>query len=184
MGRRNLRRIRRIGRRHAPLLRDHAGKLHGRSARHLRHGMLQLFAGGRLRNHDGRPVHRNAAGAAQPADPRRYIRTIRGPERRRAGNEGFFPGIHRCNGEFPRHARRHHVLLQSLRHRMLRARERRGEREPRTAGRTLTVRPCKEKKKGPSLTTRTFFFGGEPPPPKMRFNRRYSTAERVPPLWS
>ena len=98
--------------------------------------------------------------------------------------KGFFPGIHRCNGEFPRHARRHHVLLQSLRHRMLRARERRGEREPRTAGRTLTVRPCKEKKKGPSLTTRTFFFGGEPPPPKMRFNRRYSTAERVPPLWS
>ena len=76
------------------------------------------------------------------------------------------------------------LLENTLRHRMLRARERRGEREPRTAGRTLTVRPCKEKKKGPSLTTRTFFFGGEPPPPKMRFNRRYSTAERVPPLWS
>lgn len=44
--------------------------------------------------------------------------------------KGFFPEYIGVTENFLGHARRHHVLLQSLRHRMLRARERRGERDP------------------------------------------------------
>ena len=59
-------------------------------------------------------------------------------QRRRAGRTGLLPGIHRPDGKFPDHSRRHHLLLQPLRDRMLCTRGRRSGDRPRGAGAVLT----------------------------------------------
>lgn len=49
-----------------------------------------------------------------PADPPETLRTIRRSGRRRARCRRVLPRIHRPDGEFPRHARKHRFLLQSV----------------------------------------------------------------------
>ncbi len=53
-------------------------------------------------------------GEPRPADPPETLRTIRRSGRRRARCRRVLPRIHRPDGEFPRHARKHRFLLQSV----------------------------------------------------------------------
>ena len=118
-----------------------------------------------------------------------------------AGRTGLLPGIHRPDGKFPDHSRRHHLLLQPLRDRMLCTRGRRSGDRPRGAGAVLTSgrdaapaypgsRPyipgtrTRDNKKAGVSRLRPFSFCREPPPSKMRYNRRYSTFGRAPPFES
>ena len=115
-------------------------------------------------------------GMEKACSAEKTLRPIRDGQRRRAGRTGLLPGIHRPDGKFPDHSRRHHLLLQPLRDRMLCTRGRRSGDRPRGAGAVLTsgrdAAPAYPGsrllhsrnphpgtiKKGRSLTTQTFFF--------------------------
>ena len=92
----------------------------------------------RIRTLAGRPVHCPAIARHGETAPRETLHPIRDGQRRRAGRTGLLPGIHRPDGKFPDHSRRHHLLLQPLRNRMLCTRGRRSGDRPRGTGAVLT----------------------------------------------